>query len=166
MSVPFQSCFFPSIAIRSTPTKDDEPSYDFKERLAYTYQMIISRKFNSKLSLQVSPTMLIRNRPADLTDEDQLFAHRNRRQVPGYEEPESQSGNLSEKSTREANTTEFNAVSIGVDVETGGHVFQLHLTNSQMTFERAFVAETFDDFFGDGIHFGFNISRTFNLGKK
>ncbi len=55
------------------------------------------------------------------------------------------------------------AFGIGVDIETGGHVFQLHLTNAQSMIESGFIAETTDDFFGGDIHFGFNISRYFNL---
>ena len=152
-----------SLAIRTTPKDDD--TYEFKERLAYTYQMIISRKFNSNFSMQISPTFLNRNRPEDLTDEDQLFAIG----IGGrLKVTKSVSINLEtfQRMNPEENSTQFNAVSIGVDIETGGHVFQLHLTNSQMTFERAFIAETFDDFFNGDIHFGFNISRTFHLGRK
>jgi len=164
--MPISVVLLSSLAIRTTPQTEVDPTYDqFKERLAYNYQAIISRKFNSKLSLQLSPTLLIRNRPIDLTDEDQLFAIG----LGGrYMITKSVSINLEtfQRINPEANSTEFNAVSVGVDIETGGHVFQLHLTNSQMTFERAFIAETFDDFFDGDIHFGFNISRTFNLGKK
>lgn len=159
----FSMVLLSSLAIRTTPK--DDPSYEFSERLAYTYQAIISRKFNSNFSLQISPTYLIRNRPVDLTDEDKLFAIG----IGGrFKVTKSVSINMEtfQRMNQEANSTEFNAVSVGVDIETGGHVFQLHFTNSQMTFERAFLAETFDDFFNGDIHFGFNISRTFNLGKK
>jgi len=162
---PVSVLLFSSLAIRTTPKDKDDPTYDFKERLAYTYQAIISRKFSSKLSLQVSPTYLIRNRPLDLTDQDKLFAVG----IGGrFQATPSLSINIEtfQRVNAEANSTEFNAVSLGVDIETGGHVFQLHLTNSQMTFERAFIAETTDDFFNGDIHFGFNISRTFNLKKK
>ena len=54
-----------------------------------------------------------------------------------------------------------NSIAIGVDIETGGHVFQLHLTNSQSMIEKGFVAETTGDFFDGDVHFGFNISRVF-----
>jgi hypothetical protein len=157
---PVSLLLFSSMAIRTTPK--DDPTYDFKERLAYTYQAVVSRKFNSKFSMQISPSYVIRNRPVDLSDEDALFAIG----VGGrFQATPSLSINLEtfQRINAEANSTEFNAVSLGVDIETGGHVFQLHLTNSQMTFERAFIAETTDDFFNGAIHFGFNISRTFNL---
>jgi hypothetical protein len=56
-----------------------------------------------------------------------------------------------------------NSLSLGMDIETGGHVFQLHLTNSQGMFERAFLTET-SGTWGDGaIYFGFNLSRVFDF---
>jgi hypothetical protein len=59
-----------------------------------------------------------------------------------------------------------NSFALGVDIETGGHVFQLHLTNAEQMNERGFIGETRDDFFGGDIHFGFNISRVFDLRPK
>ena len=58
-------------------------------------------------------------------------------------------------------------VSLGVDIETGGHVFQLHFTNSVGMNELTYVAETRrSDIFGGGFRFGFNLSRVFQLTKK
>lgn len=58
--------------------------------------------------------------------------------------------------------TEFhNALAIGIDLETGGHVFQLQFTNSRSMNEKGFIRETTGDFFDGDIHFGFNITRTF-----
>jgi hypothetical protein len=58
-----------------------------------------------------------------------------------------------------------NSFSIGVDLETGGHVFQLYFTNSRGLIEQQFIAMT-DGNWGDGdIHFGFNIHRTFQIVK-
>ena len=54
-----------------------------------------------------------------------------------------------------------NSLAFGVDIETGGHVFQLILSNAITMIEKSFITETTDDFFAGDIHFGFNISRTF-----
>jgi hypothetical protein len=59
-----------------------------------------------------------------------------------------------------------NPLSIGVDIETGGHVFQLHFTNAIGMNERAFLTETTNNWGNGDIQFGFNISRTFQLGKR
>jgi hypothetical protein len=59
-----------------------------------------------------------------------------------------------------------NSLSVGFDIETGGHVFQLHFTNSQGMSERTFISETTGDWSKGDVFFGFNISRVFTLGKK
>jgi hypothetical protein len=57
-------------------------------------------------------------------------------------------------------------LSLGFDIETGGHVFQLHFTNSTSMVERGFVTETKGDWTKGDIHFGFNISRVFTIHQK
>src|SRR5690606_26400936 len=59
----------------------------------------------------------------------------------------------------------YDAFAIAVDIETGGHVFQLMLSNANTMIEKAFITETTSDFFNGNIHFGFNISRAFHLKK-
>ena len=56
-----------------------------------------------------------------------------------------------------------NSLSIGFDIETGGHVFQLHFTNSTGMVENAFMTETTGDWLNGDIHFGFNVSRVFTV---
>jgi hypothetical protein len=63
------------------------------------------------------------------------------------------------------NEVNMNSLSLGVDIETGGHVFQLHLTNSLGMNEFLFLNETKGDWLKGGIHFGFNISRVFYIGR-
>jgi len=60
----------------------------------------------------------------------------------------------------------FNPLSVGFDIETGGHVFQLHFTNAIGMNERIFLTETTNDWARGDIQFGFNLSRTFQLKKK
>lgn len=57
-----------------------------------------------------------------------------------------------------------NVLSLGFDIETGGHVFQLHFTNSTDMTYKGFITETTDQWF-DGVRFGFNISRVFTIVK-
>jgi hypothetical protein len=58
-----------------------------------------------------------------------------------------------------------NSLAFGVDIETGGHIFQLILSNSVSMLEKGFIAETSGGFFNGDIHFGFNISRAFQVKK-
>jgi hypothetical protein len=57
-------------------------------------------------------------------------------------------------------------LSMGIDIETGGHVFQLHFSNATGMNERAYITETYGDFFKGNIRFGFNLSRMFQIGKR
>ena len=57
-------------------------------------------------------------------------------------------------------------LSFGFDIETGGHVFQLHLSNSSAMIEPAFIHETKGDWANGDIYFGFNISRVFTIKEK
>ena len=58
-----------------------------------------------------------------------------------------------------------NSFSVGVDIETGGHVFQLQFTNSTGMFERSFITETEGQWGKGDIRYGFNISRVFTVAK-
>jgi hypothetical protein len=60
----------------------------------------------------------------------------------------------------------YNPLTIGVDIETGGHVFQLMLTNSVAMIEKGFIGETTGQWKEGDIHLGFNISRVFTLKKQ
>jgi hypothetical protein len=60
----------------------------------------------------------------------------------------------------------YNSIGFGIDIETGGHVFQLVLTNTETLTERAFITETKGDFAEGNIHFGFNVTRTFQMKQK
>jgi hypothetical protein len=59
----------------------------------------------------------------------------------------------------------YDPLSIGFDIETGGHVFQLIFTNSLAMIEKGFIGETTGSWGKGDIHFGFNISRVFTLKK-
>jgi hypothetical protein len=138
-----------------------------KDRLSYTGQLLIARKFNDKFSLQLMPTFLHRN----LTNSpDQL----NTLLALGI-------GGRIKITKRAAITAEYyynqpnrlgagyyNPVGIGFDIETGGHVFQIMLTNSTGLIEPQFLGLTSTNFF-DGpkaVRLGFNFSRVFTVKEK
>jgi hypothetical protein len=136
--------------------------YHTSDRFAFYYQALIGRKFNDVLTLQIMPTMLHKNIVAQGEHND-LFAG-------GI-------GGRIKLSKRISFNVDYyyvinqlpgitNPLSIGFDIETGGHVFQLHFTNAKGINERAFLAETADHWDNGDIQFGFNISRSFQLKKK
>jgi hypothetical protein len=60
----------------------------------------------------------------------------------------------------------YNPIGFGIDIETGGHVFQLVMTNSRGLTERAWLNETSGNFWDGHICLGFNITRTFQIVKR
>jgi len=54
-------------------------------------------------------------------------------------------------------------LSLGIDLDTGGHLFQLVLSNSQRMFEQAIYSQTTGDWTKGSLFFGFNLIREFHL---
>lgn len=140
---------------------------EFNDMLTYTSQILIGSKLSERLSLQLSPTLLHRNRPDVVGNEKQLLAL-----GVGGRFKISKRVSLNGEYFyvfREKNVfTEIydNSLSFGVDIETGGHVFQLHFTNSLGMIEKQFIGETEGSWGSGDIHYGFNISRTFSFDRK
>lgn len=134
----------------------------FTNRMSYAHQLLIARKFNDNISLQLTPTLVHINLVPYSKNENNLYSM-------GV-------GGRVKISKRVAINAEYfhqfnqldgttNALSLGFDIETGGHVFQLHFTNATGMTERTFITNTTGDWGNGDIRFGFNIARTFVLKK-
>jgi hypothetical protein len=153
----FASAAITTLKFGTLPTERTTAS-----RLDYTYQVLIARKVSSGLSLQLMPTLIHRNYvPLDGMQNDVY----------------SIGGGLRQKLTKRiALTADYfyvlpgyaadnfrNALGVGFDIETGGHVFQLHFTNAQGMTEKFFIPQTSGDFFKGDIYFGFTVARNFTV---
>jgi len=137
----------------------------FSSRMAFYGQAIIGRKFNEAITLQLAPTILHRNLVTGVNDPSDLFALG----VGGrfkLSKRISLNFDYYYRMNPNENDDTHNPFSIGFDIETGGHVFQLHFTNAIGMNERIFLTETTNDWGKGDIQFGFNLSRTFQLKKK
>ncbi len=137
----------------------------FSSRLAFVSQLLIARKFNENLSVQLTPTYIHRNLVKTELDQNDIFALG---AGARYKLSKRLSVNAEYYYTYNPNskfleTRYYNALAVGVDIETGGHVFQIMLTNSQGMREGTFIPATTDSWTNGGIHLGFNISRVFAL---
>ena len=161
-NMPITLAIFNSVAVQTLRDSDPDRKTPFTGRLFYTHQLILGRKFSESFTLQLSPTLVHRN----LT---QTAAEKNTVWALGV-------GTRYKLSKRVAINGEYiyvgpdqlrpgfkNSLSIGFDIETGGHVFQLHFTNSNSMIEKGFITETNGNWLDGDIHFGFNISRVFTL---
>lgn len=137
----------------------------FSSRLAYYGQLIVGRKFSDRFSLQLMPTMLHRNLVPTTEDPNDIFAAG----VGGRLKLNKRfSLNVDYHYVINQNDAlpVHNPLSVGFDIETGGHVFQLHVTNASGMNERVFLTETINDWAQGELQFGFNISRVFQVARK
>ncbi|GGM73775.1 hypothetical protein GCM10010967_01750 [Dyadobacter beijingensis] len=140
---------------------------EFQDKLYYTAQVLVARKFGERLSLQLSPTYLYRTMP-DITGDEKIVLALGIGGRFKLSKRVSLNGEYF-YTAREKNTVTapyHDSMSFGVDIETGGHVFQLHFTNSLGMIEKQFIGETAGSWGKGDIHYGFNISRTFSFDKK
>ncbi|TXC81471.1 DUF5777 family beta-barrel protein [Luteibaculum oceani] len=134
-------------------------------RLSYLGQVIIARKFSPNFSLQVSPTIVHENLTELRSVDNDIFAigvgarqKVSKRVAINFDYVYRLPGNYL--------TNTYNSLALGVDIETGGHVFSLHLTNSRGMFDKAYVTETYGDLGNGDLYFGFNINRVFTVAKS
>ena len=164
-NVPLTAALLATTAIQTLKWQDPDRDNYFRSRMYYTYQLIVGKKFSENLSLQLSPTLVHRNLVSTREESNDVFAL-------------AAAGRI-KLTRRVALNAEYayvfpdqiaedfrNSLSIGFDIETGGHVFQLHFTNSTSMIEKGFITETNGSWLDGDIHFGFNVSRVFTLGGK
>lgn len=159
-SFPFAITLFTSVASKTIKDYDPANKPSFAETLFYANQVLIARKVSPSVSLQITPTYIHRNTSKTGADPHDIYAI-------------GMGGRVKVSNRVSINAEHFytinklaslktkNSLAFGVDIETGGHVFQLILSNSITMIEKGFITETTGDFFDGDIHFGFNLSRTF-----
>lgn len=148
------------ITMHTLPPIDPRINY-FSNRLSYFHQAILGRKMGENFTLQLSPTFVHRNLVERSTDKNDMIAI-------GI-------GTRIKTGKRTAfiidtypilygkNAIQHHPLSLGIDVETGGHVFQLHITNARGMNEKAFMTETFQNAAKGEFQIGFNLSRVFTV---
>jgi len=142
----------------------DRKNY-FASRINYTIQLLLARKFGERLSFQLTPTLVHKNLVVDVKDQNNIFS--------------AGAGGRFKISKRVSVNAEYyylipnqiysqtcySSFSAGVDIETGGHVFQIFLTNSMGENEETFIPETTGTWNKGAIFLGFNITRVFTVIK-
>lgn len=166
-NMPLSVTLFTSIAIKTLKWPDETRENYFSSRLFYTYQILIARKFSDRFSLQLAPTMIHRNMVTAKNDRNDVFALMagGRAKLTGSLAlnleycwvPRGQINSLYNGEQVQ------DALSIGLDIETGGHVFQVYFSNSRGIIEKAFLTETNGLWWKGDVHFGFSISRVFTV---
>jgi hypothetical protein len=162
---PFTIAVVSGITMDGLPWADPTRKNFFTSKLAYYFQAIVGKKITEGLTLQFTPTVVHKNLVQLATDSNNVFAL-------GF-------GGRLRLSRRLSLTWDYfhaynplkdavyqDPISVGIDIETGGHVFQLHFTNATGMNERAFITETTGRWGKGEVRFGFNLSRVFQIKKN
>lgn len=170
-NMPFSLSLLTTAAINTLSAKDmllpDGANVNFWDRVSFVNQLLIARKFNESFSLEINPTLVHRNMTGTEMDPNDIvsiglggrfklskrvsFNFEYYYVVPPLRDYRS--------------IATYNPLSVGFDIETGGHVFQIMFTNSVAMIEKGFIGETTGRWSKNDIHLGFNISRVFTLKK-
>lgn len=163
-SFPISISYVGGIFCNSMKWDDTTRTNYFSSRLSYLHQALIARKLNGRISVQLSPMMIHRNLVEREDDNNDIFA-------AGF-------GGRIKLTTRTSLNVEYfyildrknvssaentNPLSIGFDIETGSHVFQIHVSNAPLITENAFIGNTTGKWGNGDLHIGFNITRVFTL---
>ena len=157
---PFTIVGFNSLAINNALKESNYPKLQFEDRIIYVSQLLISRKFSDKLSLELAPSFFHENFVDNDNQQNSQFAIG----FGGrYKLTKRLSLNMDYAAhlNRASNSVYKNPLSVGIDIETGGHVFQLHFTSSQGIHEAGFLGQTTGDWTKGDVFFGFNLARVF-----
>lgn len=159
---PLSVTLLSTLAVNGLKWADPERENLFSSRLFYTHQVLLSRKFSHRFSLQLMPTLVHRNLvandeiPHDVLSLGGAFRFQLTKQIA----LQAESYLLDQNALGEGF---YAPISVGFDVETKGHVFQFHLSNSRGMIEKFFITETKGSWGNGDIHFGFNITRDFRI---
>lgn len=163
--MPVSAALLLTSAIQTLKWPNPDRENYFSSRLYYTTQLIVGRKFNESFSLQLSPTMVHRNLVRTNSEKNDVYGMGIGGRIK-LTKRIALNGEYMYLLPNQVADDITSSLSIGFDIETGGHVFQLHFTNSTSMIEKGFIAETTNSWTNGGIHFGFNVSRVFTIVRK
>lgn len=134
----------------------------FTSRLSFVHQIIIARKFSPRFSLQIAPVMIHYNLAERISDRNDVYVLTAATRIK-FTKRMALTVEYGWRPFQYTRTQYYDSLGVGVDIETGGHVFQFFVTNSLGLVENQFLARTNTKWSDAGIRLGFNISRVFTL---
>lgn len=136
------------------------PNLRYRDRFSYASQLLISRRLSKSVSLEIAPTFVRQNLVLESfqNHEQMILAVGGR-----FKMSKRSSINIdyAYNFSRHESSVYKDPLTIGLDIETGGHIFQLLFSNAQSTNEPGFLSNAEGDWSKRDIFFGFNIVRVF-----
>ena len=163
-TMPVSVSYYGLMGIISLKNPDDNRYEFFSNRLSYVNQLIIARKFNRSFSLQLIPSYVHWNLVETNEDANDILSLGAAGRIK-LSNRISFNFEYHYVLTQKVAKDSYNSLSFGIDIETGGHVFQLFVSNSAAITEQYFIPYTDGNWLNGDIHIGFNIVRTFTLVK-
>ena len=167
-SMPVSLSYMTGIYVNGLKLDNPDNTIEFHHRLSFAHQIQIARKFTPGFSFQITPSYLHQNLVAGASDPNDLFAlgAGSRLKLSKRISLNAEYFYLFKPDNETLTTAIYNPLALGIDIETGGHVFQIILTNSVGMEENAFLGHTSGRWLDGDIHIGFNISRVFQIKKQ
>ena len=162
-AIPINLVLYGTANINAELDKDRVPGLQFSDRMSYALQLLTSRRFSDKFSFLVAPSYVRQN----LQDLNNVISPRYNQFVLGLGGRMKVSKRVSinidyaYNFNRVANSVYQNPLTIGMNLETGGHVFQLLFSNAQSSNEPGFLSNAEGNWTNGNVFFGFNIVRVF-----
>jgi hypothetical protein len=168
--MPITLTYFADMSYNSLKWDDPNKKDYTSSRIAYVHQLIIAKSIKDRLGIQVVPTLVHKNMVPTKEDKNDIFALgfggnfkiSDKYAITGeyyYLLPNQIKSQVNGKDVN-------NSLSVGLNIYTGYHVFQVFVTNSNFTVEKGFITQTTDKWTKGAIHIGFNIVRRFNIVHK
>lgn len=163
-NMPVSVSYFGSTAINSLKWQDPDRQNYFTSRMSYAHQILIARKFSNALTFQLMPTLIHRNLVETDVDENDVFSigAGGRVKISNRVSINAEYYYLIPGQTAD---DYYNTFTIGFDIETGGHIFQLFATNGRGAIEEYYIPQSSGSWLNGDIHIGFNITRAFTIKK-
>jgi hypothetical protein len=165
--MPITAEFLASVAMTSGKWTNSNIENYMSSRASYVFQLMVARKFSRKLSWQVMGTMLHKNLVRSSQDKNDIFmvGTGGRFLLTGSFGLTAEYHYLipNQIFTERDKPQSDHSISIGFDLETGGHVFQIMATNNLGMTEHQYFTNTTGRWAKGDIHIGFNVNRVFTL---
>ena len=164
-SFPFSIVLVSGVTLGTQSWSDTTRKNYFSSRMAFYNELILGRKFSDRFSLQVAPVFIHRNLVQLATEENDVYAlgigtrFKLTKRIAFVADYHYIAKGLDKKLYKDP-------LSVGFDIETGGHVFQLHFSNATGMNEKAFITTTTGGWGKGEVRFGFNLSRVFTVRKS
>lgn len=164
-NMPVSLSYLSSISVftQHRTAKGNKP--EFWDRACYVHQILVARKFSERFSFELNPTYVHRNLVETEMDPNDIWSigAGARFKLTRRVSINAEYYLIVPPINDHRSTKTYDPFSIGFDIETGGHVFQVFVSNSRTMIEKGFIGETTANWLDGGIHLGFNISRVFTI---